>query len=531
MDIFELRNFLNKCRQIEQKTERENPDPSNSTFFRMNEMIINFFVGKIEQELDGRTEPGAIDFKIFILERYFFSLSTKKDNKEIQKRYFALIRKYLRNETEDIGANKFFLMFSHYEKISEQYYRTLNEILIFLNDNIQRINEIWDININFKPERNKIKNSLELLYAYANPIISYCRKFYANKNEKHDNSNISSEVLQEFYKQEKNLIDNMGKMLSFFKKVKEETIDDYSERCESLDCVRFVKADYSLNELEQYDKLSYELLQQYSVVSFGVDRKNNRYEICVETNDYNEVVHEVNKMGLGDIIHVKSSGKALLCSTPIIGGYRIDKVNNTGSFTACIGGYYNGQEALLTAGHNNEGSPNFYRSGSLIGSVTMQRCNTVANNTSISAYGDFAVIALNSNYNGTNTIQSSSGTVVSITGTFSSVPVGTTIFKYGYSTGHSWGIVSMVNETVVSYGNLYQYTVRGLTRSVMQNATQTNAINYGDSGGPVYINDGTYKLQGSVQGFQLPQNGGVNSVMRSSPIYYTVQAGFTPKTY
>ena len=226
MDIFELRNFLNKCRQIEQKTERENPDPSNSTFFRMNEMIINFFVGKIEQELDGRTEPGAIDFKIFILERYFFSLSTKKDNKEIQKRYFALIRKYLRNETEDIGANKFFLMFSHYEKISEQYYRTLNEILIFLNDNIQRINEIWDININFKPERNKIKNSLELLYAYANPIISYCRKFYANKNEKHDNSNISSEVLQEFYKQEKNLIDNMGKMLSFFKKVKEETIDD-----------------------------------------------------------------------------------------------------------------------------------------------------------------------------------------------------------------------------------------------------------------------------------------------------------------
>ena len=313
--------------------------------------------------------------------------------------------------------------------------------------------------------------------------------------------------------------------------ISEETIDDYSERCESLDCVRFVKADYSLNELEQYDKLSYELLQQYSVVSFGVDRKNNRYEICVETNDYNEVVHEVNKMGLGDIIHVKSSGKALLCSTPIIGGYRIDKVNNTGSFTACIGGYYNGQEALLTAGHNNEGSPNFYRSGSLIGSVTMQRCNTVANNTSISAYGDFAVIALNSNYNGTNTIQSSSGTVVSITGTFSSAPVGTTIFKYGYSTGHSWGIVSMVNETVVSYGNLYQYTVRGLTRSVMQNATQTNAINYGDSGGPVYINDGTYKLQGSVQGFQLPQNGGVNSVMRSSPIYYTVQAGFTPKTY
>ena len=133
---------MSRCRQLEQKSERENQDPSNSAFFRMNENIINFFSGKIEQELDGRTEEGAIDFKIFILERYFLSLSTKKDNKEIQKKYFALIRKYLKNETEEIGANKFLLMFSHYEKISEQYYRTLNEILIFLNDNIKRINEI-----------------------------------------------------------------------------------------------------------------------------------------------------------------------------------------------------------------------------------------------------------------------------------------------------------------------------------------------------------------------------------------------------
>lgn len=313
--------------------------------------------------------------------------------------------------------------------------------------------------------------------------------------------------------------------------VSREIIDEYSERCKCIDCVRFVKVKNSLENLEKYDQISYELLKQYSIVSFGVDRKNNIYEICVEAKDYNKVILEINKLGLNDVICIRKCSKALLSSTSINGGHKIDKTGNNGSFTACIGGYYNGQEALLTAGHNNEGSPSFYRTGSLIGSVTLQRCNTVASNTSISSYGDFAVIALNSNFIGTNQVLSSLGTVIPITGTFSSVPVGTTIFKYGYATGHSWGIVSMVNETVVVNGALYQYTIRGLTRSVMQNAAQTNAIDYGDSGGPVYINDGAYKLQGCVQGFQQPQNGGVNSVMRSSPIYYSVQAGFTPKTY
>ena len=64
-------------------------------FYKLNEGVVKFFDEEKEKELDGIAEQGAIDFKNFIIERYYFIFLYKKDNKEIQKKYFRLMNKYL----------------------------------------------------------------------------------------------------------------------------------------------------------------------------------------------------------------------------------------------------------------------------------------------------------------------------------------------------------------------------------------------------------------------------------------------------
>jgi len=141
------------------------------------------------------------------------------------------------------------------------------------------------------------------------------------------------------------------------------------------------------------------------------------------------------------------------------------------------------------------------------------------------------------NYIGTNKVYNPSvGNYISITGTFSSVPAGTFIYKYGYSTGHSWGYVQQSSVTV-QYSDpitgLNTYYVRGLYKSYMQNSSGTDAVGAGDSGGCVYLNDGSYKIHGNVSGLSQPPAGSATHIMYSSPIYFAIDpqnVGFTPKT-
>ena len=188
-------------------------------FYKLNEGVVKFFDEEKEKELDGIAEQGAIDFKNFIIERYYFIFLYKKDNKEIQKKYFRLMNKYLKNETEEIGRNKLILIIIHNDKISELYFRVLNELLIYLNDNLKRIEDIWKININLKPEKNKIKNSLEILHIYTGYIYTYYKKYTANKGEKPENHGASIECSDEFRKQERLIIDNMKYIISFVKEI------------------------------------------------------------------------------------------------------------------------------------------------------------------------------------------------------------------------------------------------------------------------------------------------------------------------
>lgn len=105
------------------------------------------------------------------------------------------------------------------------------------------------------------------------------------------------------------------------------------------------------------------------------------------------------------------------------------------------------------------------------------------------------------------------------------------LYKYGSTTGYSWGPITYTNVTVTytDIWGLTTYQVRGLYQSSLQNSSSTHAVDEGDSGGCVYIKEGSsYKIHGSVSGMRKSSSG-VNSIMYSSPIYYAQAAGFSPK--
>ena len=74
-------------------SERDNmKELSETMFYKLNETVVKFFDEKIEYELDKRSEKGAIEFKIFIIEQYYYILiCNKKENKELIKKFFKLM--------------------------------------------------------------------------------------------------------------------------------------------------------------------------------------------------------------------------------------------------------------------------------------------------------------------------------------------------------------------------------------------------------------------------------------------------------
>lgn len=218
------------------------------------------------------------------------------------------------------------------------------------------------------------------------------------------------------------------------------------------------------------------------------------------------------------------------------GGDKITNEDTNGAMSVGIGGTYAGNNAILTCGHGNEEVgllwwaryPYIQYSGNRTGQVSYQRANQVTGDMTVDSLGDFAIVTLTESDTPTNRVYGS----VSITGTYSSVPVGTTIYKYGFKSGYSYGTVQQIGITVTYSDGLFTtYEVRGLYQSSMQNTAGTDAIEPGDSGGSVYIKDGTaYKLHGIVTARKNPTGGNPASIMYSTPIYYAIDAGFTVKT-
>ena len=220
-------------------SERDNvQDITQTVFYKLNELVINFFDEKIENELDKKFEQGAIDFKLFIFEQYdYILLNNKKENKQYQKNYFRLMNKYLKNEISDIGCNKYFIIMlqqisspSNMERQpNELNFLAFNEFMKCLNDNIQRIKDIWDININHRQEKNLIKNSFDILHNYSYYILLSIKSIYNKQNNNAIQSNINlynnsnvTDYISDINKQKNIFIDNMPKVFDFFKKLEKE---------------------------------------------------------------------------------------------------------------------------------------------------------------------------------------------------------------------------------------------------------------------------------------------------------------------
>ena len=148
----------------------------------------------------------------------------------------------------------------------------------------------------------------------------------------------------------------------------------------------------------------------------------------------------------------------------------------------------------------------------------------------VNSLGDFSIIKLtNSAYTTSNKISNN----LSITGTYSSLPVGTKIYKYGITTGLTSGTVTQYLDltTCSYYLNASQYYIRGLYKHKMDVSGSTNGVDGGDSGGPVYIKSGTnYLLHGIVSACGKTVSSGGYDIMYSTPVFFAVDAGFTVKT-
>lgn len=319
----------------------------------------------------------------------------------------------------------------------------------------------------------------------------------------------------------------------------QEQIDDYIRRAQDKEHLVFENARYSLNYLNAFNELAFELLNQgYQISSFGVDRKANSFFISVLSEDYDRLSKQlsVSLQGKMESLPIRIEPGTRNRATHLIwGGDQIKNEDNGLLYSAGIGGTYNGKDAILTAGHGNEKVGFLFTRYPYIefvsrrtGQVVYQRANQSPFETGIDAYGDFAIVELNGLDTPTNRIYGG----VYITGTYSSVPVGTTIYKYGATSGYSWGTVEQADITVTYDGHSPNmiYTVRGLYRSHVTNGYDYDAIAVGDSGGPVYIKDGTeYKLHGIITAGEEPASGPART-MYSTPIYYAENEGFTVKT-
>ncbi|MBW4081964.1 S1 family peptidase [Paenibacillus sp. S150] len=312
---------------------------------------------------------------------------------------------------------------------------------------------------------------------------------------------------------------------------------EYIKRAQDNEHVKFESASYSLNYLNSLDQVAQQLQEQdYRIGSYGVDRKANLFYISVIQEDYNKLMDEqfqtLQKTTENLPIRIEP-GTPNTSTAQLWGGDRITNEDNGAGLSVGIGGTYGGSNAILTAGHSNEKVgllftryPYIQYSGTRTGQVSYQRANRSSGATGVDSLGDFAMVTLSGSDTPTNKVYGS----VSITGTYSSVPVGTTIYKYGATTGYSWGTVTQASISVTYSDGLFTtYYVNGLYQSVMQNSSGTDAIAGGDSGGPVYMKDGTAnKLHGIVTARSNPTSGPA-TIMYSTPIYYAENAGFTVK--
>lgn len=314
--------------------------------------------------------------------------------------------------------------------------------------------------------------------------------------------------------------------------------DRYIQKCGNSENISFRHAEYSLNDLLQIKAYGDESIREGNgIIGYGIDMESNQFEISMDENILIPYLSDNCSLAIysGKPIKIVKRPSAQSCAS-IWGGDLLKNEDKGDEMTAGICGTYNGEKALLTCGHGNEKVgfwpgryPYIQYDGSRIGQVSYQRANTSPMEHGVNALGDFAIVTLDDDVTTTSRIH---GGVI-ISGTYSSLPQGATVYKYGQKTGYSYGTVTISSiGSATQYNNKWNmtYYVEGLFLCSMSNSSGTDAIDLGDSGGPVYTKDGSRYLLHGIVAACIDNPSQPNTGMYSSPIYYATDAGFTVKT-
>ncbi len=343
----------------------------------------------------------------------------------------------------------------------------------------------------------------------------------------------------------------------------------YMEICKGSPVVRFLEADYSANYLMTLYDVVAEYENEYSITSYGIDFKNNRFRIELNgipaaesanvdgIGEANKVVRTydtqrnelMSKLG-APAVAIEAGAYAETTSTNIYGGQKIlfadydgEILENDWGSIAIAGTFSTGQPAILTAGHcflNSDGE-----SGIHARTAIHQPSNTTIGNYAVAQYykdetGDYAIVPISSSsLIGTNDIyydfSLSTPILSNVTGMATSFAAGQLVFFSGSTTDYTtFGYLKSYTERV-NYGTeaipLYIY---GLC--TVDSGSSAMLVKDGDSGGPAFISAGNtsnYFIAGNISGRKhMDADFSHNQVEINesyfSPISLAHAAGFTP---
>ena len=311
----------------------------------------------------------------------------------------------------------------------------------------------------------------------------------------------------------------------------EESKEAYKELCGNSSRVKFKAAQYSMEELESYNDEAMKLYEEgYDLVSWGVDEKENTFDIEVKEEDYQTVKNRFATAKNSELpISVTITNSNITPTGGNLNGGQLFRSDTDGTGSIGIGGTYNGKDAIITAGHcvrpfrDKDDQIKVYAGDfSLMGIVKVRRYDHLKP-------GDYAIIELTGGYKSTNKILSPSGGTLSIKGTYPNAPVGTAIKKYGYASQYSYGTINkMVDSPLYSEDGFKIYT---LVSAIMTTGTSAAPVLEGDSGGPVYLlSGGKYLITGIVSGRDNKEVSPNKYKMYFCDISFPTGAGFKVKT-
>lgn len=267
--------------------------------------------------------------------------------------------------------------------------------------------------------------------------------------------------------------------------------------------------EYSYNELQKLCEDIYsDIGNNVQITSYGVDVLRNCAKIGIAKEDWERRNdHLKSLLRTTSPIYYTAEDWAEN-SVSLMGGTAIS--SNGNGFTLGMCGTFNGQNAVVSCGHNMTINEAVKYSSTTIG--TMEYIQTT--------YGDYSIILTNNNATLTNRVKTGTSDYVEIEGTISNPPVGSIVCKYGRSTGYSeYGEVIATGQTI-------EFSNTGLTiRELTTVSWDQCAGEGGDSGGPYIMED--YE-QTVFCGVHSGGNGD-GTITYFTPYYFISAAGFDAK--